>query len=231
MAFSFGAANTDNIDAGTAITRDASKFSLFARFKLAVGGSGARVIAGYRDAAGTNINVQLYANGTALQAALSQGGTATFVSWNAGIAENVEYRVALTWDVAVPTFRIYADGDTTAKAIATPSQIGADVGGTQSFYLGNLVGSSVSLHGTLYEVGWWAGTALDATQCGAITSGSVSGVPDPTDYWPLVSDANALFGGHNGTVTGASVVAHSGSNLYGSPPSPIRRSLSLLGVS
>jgi hypothetical protein len=82
----------------------------------------------------------------------------------------------------------------------------------------------------MYEMAYWADTALSGAECAQLGGGSAEGIALPTHYWPLISDAVALYGGVNGTMTGATDVAHSGANLYPIATGPRRGSLLLTGV-
>jgi hypothetical protein len=68
----------------------------------------------------------------------------------------------------------------------------------------------------LYEVAYWPTTALTGAQCAALGAGNAAGIPLPADYWGLVDNPADMFGGHDGTVTGATLATHIGPNLY--PP-------------
>jgi len=222
MAYLFGSANTDCIDCGTAVTT-AATFSAFIRFKVATADSTLRLPFGLRNAGGTRINLQIYFNsGTnVLNGAVTVGaGTADGTApWTSGFTAGTIHTVVVT--VSGTAMALYADTDATPKVSATLVNV-VDTDGTQDFSIGNLPGQTFSLNGTMYEVGWWAGTAVSAAEAAAMGSGTPPAT-QATHYWPLVSDANALFGGHNGTVTGATVVAHSGANLYAAAggPSPL----------
>lgn len=214
MGASFGVANADGIDAGASVTHAPADWSLWGRFKFAVGGSGVRMIASYRAA---NINFQFWLNGSNLECDITQGGVPVGITW--GISENVEYRVGVRRAAASQLLQLFADTDATPKAGSGSIPFGAaDTDAGQHFLLGNYLGATDgSLNGILYEFGWWPGTVLTGAEFAAMGAGTPPGT-DPTDYWPLISDAVALFGGHNGTVTGATFVAHSGSNLYSPAP-------------
>lgn len=229
MAYLFGAANTDCIDCGTGVTT-AGNFTAFMRFKLATADGSLRLPFGLRNAGGTRINLQVYFNsGTnVLNGAVTVGGgTADGTApWTSGFTVGTIHTVVVT--VSGSAMALYADTDATPKVSSTLGNL-VDTDGTQDFAIGNVPGNTFSLNGTMYEIGWWAGTAVSAAEAAAMGSGTPPGT-QATHYWPLVSDAVALFGSQNGTVTGASVVAHSGSNLYSAAVTSSRRTLALLGV-
>jgi hypothetical protein len=76
----------------------------------------------------------------------------------------------------------------------------------------------LSFDGTIYELAYWPMTALTGAEAAALGAGNAAGITLPTDYWQLVDSPNALYGGHHGTVTGATLATHSGNNLYGAGP-------------
>jgi hypothetical protein len=171
----------------------------------------------------------VFKNGVDNQEELSHsfGGVFEQILWVSGFTAGSTHILVGTFGGT--TFSLYADTDATAKAtgtVSTPSDTDAD----QVFCIGNLAGLSHSADATLYEVGWWPGVTLTGAQAAILGGGGpATGVPLPTHYWPLISDAVALYGGVDGTVTGASVVAHAGTNWFPLAAAR-RRSLGLLGV-
>ena len=110
--------------------------------------------------------------------------------------------------------RIYADTDSTQKASGVASAT-SDQQSDQTFCFGNLTTFSNGADCVIYEVGWWPCTVLTGAQAAKLGAANPSGVPTPTNYWPLINSPNPLFGTVTGTVTGATVVAHAGNNVYG----------------
>ena len=215
MAYLFGAANSDRIDCGTSVTT-ASTFSIFVRFKVTAANTVYRALATFANST-TGVEYQMFlafGAGTTniLTFGFGHGGIYPALNWTSGFTAGSTHTLVGTYDGA--NLKLYADTDATPKATLaetnTPDttsirfQIGQDMG----------YGNDKSADSTIYEVGWWPGTVLTGAQAAAIGAATAP-VIAPTNYWPLVSDAVATFGGQNGTVTGASVVAHAGINLYG----------------
>jgi hypothetical protein len=215
MGYLFGSGNTDTIVCGKP-TQNGGAYSAAARFSLASADPASKTLLAFRTA-GTNILMQcLFGDGNAvinnqMVWAVTVGGAVTSCVWTTGFLANEIHTLVFTFDGT--TMRLYADTDSTNKA---SQAVGGplDTDAAQQFEIGNTFASpTVSFHGTIYEVGLWPGTVLTGAEAAAIGSGTPPAT-GPTDYWPLVNDAVALFGGHDGTVTGATVVAHSGANLY-----------------
>ncbi len=215
MAYLFGAANTDGIDCGTAVTTGAT-FSVFVRVKVTAANTVYRALATYANST-TGVEYQMFlafGAGTTNIVTFGFGAAGTYpaATWTSGFTAGSTHTLVGTYDGA--NLRIYADTDATAKVTQattlTPdsTSIRFQIGQDQGF------GNNKSADSTLYEVGWWPGTVLTGAQAAGMGAGTAPPT-SPSDYWPLVSDALAFTGGHNGTVTGASVVAHSGTNLYG----------------
>jgi hypothetical protein len=228
MAYTFTDLSANRIAVGA--PANANTFSFFARFILNAdtGGGGAnRWLASFNNAAISQWQLALlFPAGTTNQLAFNitkAGGTSVGPAWTTGWSTPSTHSVCCTYDQT--QLAIYADGSSTAKA--TTAETAAPDQGSQTLTFGAIPTLSDAAPMTLYEAAWWAGTALTAAQAGAITAGNPGGIVFPTDYWGLVNNANDLFGSNNGTVTGASLVAHAGSNLY---PKSFRRSLSSLGT-
>lgn len=219
MAYTFGAVNTDRIDCGTTLAKS-STFSVFVRFKLTASDTSTRMLATYQGTAQSVFYV--FASGVlganTISFGISTGSATAFpgIHWLSGFSAGVIHTVVVTYD-GTGTFHIYADTDATQKTSfgSTGSGNGTpDTSADQRFYIGNQLGQTISAAGTIYEVGYWPGTVLTGAEAAAIGSGTPPAV-NPTNYWGLINDADAMIGGVNGTVTGASNVAHSGTNLYG----------------
>lgn len=210
MAYLFGSGNTDHIDCGTPAR--ASTFTVWARFKLAAADTASKTVMTFRTATLVQAQV-LFTGGTnVVNASVTSSGTPTAATWTSGFTGGSIHTLAMTYDASF--IAIFADTDATAKATQAQGNP-VDQDASMLFQIGNVAAApTLSLAGTMYELGWWAGTVLTGAQLAAMGSGTPPAT-DPSNYWPLVSDAVALFGGINGTVTGASVVAHSGTNLYG----------------
>lgn len=216
MAYSFQApGNADVIDMGTGVTL-ATTFSVFVRWKWTRSTTDYRYLLLLTSGAG-QYNFWMDApdsltNGVGF--GFGEGGDFTgYVTWDAGIAADVIHAACCTYDGA--NLRIYADGDSTAKA--TLAETGTpDQGGTQHFRIGNDLVDSFCLDGTCYEVAWWPGTVLNGTDAAAITAATpdATGVALPSNYYPLIADPYDMFGDDNGVNSGAGLVAHAGRSLW-----------------
>jgi hypothetical protein len=215
MAYRFGAGGTDKIRTGTGIVL-ASTWSISARLTIAAANATDRVIAAVAPPAGS-ATCQFYfsSSGTnVLRLFMTTGGGTAFplVDWTSGFTAGSHHVVVGTYDGS--NLRLYADVDATAKATQAASGPPDQDAGT-FVTLGNDSGATTaSLDGILYEVGWWPGVVLTGAQSallgdrGRPYGTEVTGVPTPTEYWGLITDANADIGGHHGTVTGAVRVGH-----------------------
>jgi hypothetical protein len=227
MAYHFGSAVTDNIDMGTAVAKHTTAFSVYARFALAQVNGNNRMIACYHDGVSQAIFYLFATNSlgnNSVAFGISTGGGTTFpgAHWLSGFGVGEIHTCVGTYDGA--NIKLYADTDATAKVIQPETGTADSVAG-QHFMIGNQPSASISADGNIYEIGWWPGTVLTGAQAAQLGAGSAAGIPLPTEYWPLIDSPNALYGGHNGTVTGAFVVTHVGKNLY-----PRSGSLTLLGA-
>lgn len=216
MAYLFGGSATDIIASGATIARGAT-FSLFVRVKPTNNSSATRVLV--RVGEGSNINAQIFMDASNNLNANFFG--ISVATWAGPLSAGTRYSIVYTYDGG--TANLYVDTDATPKATVvqvvsppTPSQC----------YIGNAEPSNVlSADARIYECGWWPGTVLTGAQAAKIGAANSVGLPLPTNYWGLVTDAKALFGTLNGTAT-AGLVAHEGVNLYGGSNS----ALTLLGV-
>lgn len=226
MAYLFGAVNADNIDCGTSVP-GATTFSCFVRLKMTTANAFTHVPLARRVNPSGPLNFQIYFTDATLpnQANFFFSGNGSAATWLSGFTAGSIHTLVCTVDDAF--LRIYADTDATAKATAVQTAF-PDTSGTQHFVIGNTFpsGGNESADATIYEVGWWPGVVLTGAEAAGIGAGTPPATP-PAHYWPLLTDANALFGGQHGTVTGATLVAHSGTNLYAAPT---RRHGLLLGV-
>lgn len=225
-AYTFGSGATDNIACG-ALTKAAS-WSLAVRFAFTQATTTAdrRLVYFSTDdyslaqcflqtaVGGTN---RLYAGGT-------RGGSyITVLAPTPGSDLDTGSHVAVvTWDAA-GNLSLYIDSNAT-PVNSTASGGNCDTTGTQSFMIGNIPPAGTptqSADATIYEVGWWPGTVLTGAQAAALGSGGQMnvGFPLPTDYYALDGNADDLYGGHNGTVTGASGVTDGATSWFPLPGS------------
>lgn len=225
-AYLFGAGQTHNIACG-ALTKAAS-WSLAVRFAFTQANTVAdrRLIYFSTDdyslaqcflqtaVGGTN---RLYAGGT-------RGGSyITVLAPTPGSDLDTGNHVAVvTWDAA-GNLSLYLDSNAT-PVNSTASGGNCDTTGTQSFMIGNIPPAGTptqSADATIYEVGWWPGTVLTGAQAAALGAGGQMnvGFPLPTDYYALDGNADDLYGGHNGTVTGASGVTDGAASWFPLPGS------------
>lgn len=225
MAYLFGAAATDNI-AVSGFVPWTTKFSVAARFSLAQVNTAQRALV-------YNNNNQFFfdfatSTNTVRLGWHASDGNFPLAAWTTGFTAGTTHTVIVVVDPSlsgVNRLKIYADGSATPKTWSSsgsePSMsFGPFSTSSDTLWLGGQAGQVFSLDGTLYEVAYWPDVALLAAQAAAIgTGGSMASTfPLPTEYWPLVSDANALYGGHNGTVTGATLFTHAGGSWF--PPAP-----------
>ena len=114
--------------------------------------------------------------------------------------------------------QLYLDG--TPTPIATNALAGLTGTTTVQFTLGALYGDQQNCRGSIYELAYWKGSALNAAQVGQLLAGAA---PDtiglnPTLYWPLQADANDRMGSYHGTVSGAVFTAHTDADIPGRVP-------------
>lgn len=210
-AYVFGTANTDKI---TATVTGATTWTLAARFALAASDASTRVVAAVTDVTTTNTALILFQTSTQhvkLRFDYNSGANSRVVEWDTGFAATDIHTLVGTYNGS--TLALYADTDATPKA-SNPYSDTPDV--TTTLAMGNAGAGSLSLAGTLYEVGWWEGTALSAAQAAALGAGGqmAYGFPAPTHYYPFDGNADDLVGGANGTVTGATLGADGATNWF-----------------
>lgn len=214
MAYLFGSATADIIDCGT--PGRANTFTVFSRFSPAAASTEFRILTAFRESTEV-IQMQLLFGGgigvNQITGTIDIGGVAKSIFWDSGFGVGVIHTVVFTYDGHF--LRLYADTDSTPKAISADLNGNPDQSLSQRFEIGNTAAApTFSFHGTIYEIGWWPGTVLTGAQAAQLGAGNASGIPLPSNYWGLVSDASDLFGGQNGTVTGATLVPQAGTNLY-----------------
>jgi hypothetical protein len=229
MAYLFGAGNPDRI-AVTGLTPWTTRMTVFARFSLAAVNTTPRRI---WTTAGSIATVLDFVSGGTNQARFGYQdapSVSQFASWSSGFTADSMHTLVGTIDLTLSSdqVKLYADLDATPKAALT-SALGPRLAETD-YYLGG-DGGTASLAGTLYELAYWADHALTGAQAAKLgeADGNVIGadVPMPTDYWSFVNNATAVlstgedkrlrvvpFGLHNGAVTGATLVAHAGTDRY-----------------
>jgi hypothetical protein len=234
VAYRFGAANTDHI-AVTGLTPWATRMAVFARCSLAAVNTTQRRIWSAVGSIGTFLE---FGSGVANQVRFGyqdSAGMTQAVTWTSGFAADAIHTLVGTIDLTLSSdqVKLHADLDATPKAALT-SALGPLTAAT-AYSLGG-DGGAASLAGTLFELAYWADRALSGHQAATLgeEDGLATDVPMPTDYWSFVNNATAVlstgedkrlrvvpFGLHNGAVTGATLVAHAGTDRY---PWPRRHS-------
>jgi hypothetical protein len=220
MAYLLGASTTDVIDCGTLVPH-AGTFSVFLRLALtSVNDTVLRRLLDFRQPTGRFFgNCQLEVvpaigvnNG--LQFAFSEdAGVGSFVNWVSVLTAGVIHTLVGTFDGT--TLRIYADTDATPKG-ATVASFTPDQGAEQEFAIGGLAGFNNSADATIYEVAWFPSVVLTGAQAALLGGGGPMpvGFPLPAHYWPLTEDADDLYGGANGVVTGTTAGAVVGTSWF-----------------
>jgi len=233
MAYTLTDISTDRIAVGA--PANANTFSFFARFILnadAGGGGANRWLASFNNAAISQWQLALlFPAGTTNQLAFNitkAGGTSVGPAWTTGWTTPSTHTVVCTYNQT--TLALYADGDATPKA--TTAETAAPDQGSQTLTFGAIPTLSDAAPMTLYEAAWWPGTVLTGAQAAQLGSGSAVGLPTPTDYWGFIGNAYDLFGGMHGTVSGATLIAGDGLNVYPLPPVMVfnANSLTIAGV-
>ena len=216
MAYTFTDLSTDRITVGA--PANANTFSFFARFTLNsdTGATGNRWVASFNDAAIAQWQLALlFPAGPANVLAFNitkAGGTSVGPAWTTGWSTPSTHSVCCIYDQV--NLAIYADGSATAKA--TTAETAAPDQGSQTLTFGAIPTLSDATPMTLFEAAWWPGTVLSAANAAAITAATpnAAGITRPSNYWGLVADARDYFGANPGTVSGATLVAQTGINLY-----------------
>jgi hypothetical protein len=222
MAYLFGTGTADHIVV-SGLTPWTTRMTVFARFSLAAVTTTQRQIWSVAGSIGTVLDFAPGATNQVRFAYQDAAGVTQAVTWTSGFAAGVIHTLVGTIDLTLSSdqVKLYADEDPTPKAALT-SPLGPLTAAT-AYRLGG-DGGAASLDGILYEVAYWADSALSgasAAQLGA-PDARVDGMPSA--YWTLVNDARARwpnFGGPDGTVIGATLVAHAGTNRW---PWPRRHS-------
>jgi hypothetical protein len=216
VGYSFGASqSTHKINCGTAVTRFGLASSWAARFKINAANTTFRALTRFVDSGETNLNFGMRFNNSATNQIsfqfLRDGGGTAAATWTTGFGAGSTHTLVATYDGA--NMRIYADTDSAAKA--TVAETGTPLTtGTLSFMLGNGHTSSTSLDGTLYEIAWWPTTVLTGAQAAQFGAGFTADMlrPLPSNHWMLMDNISGTtidhIGNVVGTVTGASLVAH-----------------------
>jgi hypothetical protein len=220
MAYHFAAATTDRIVANGPAAWT-TKMSIFARWASANGSANTHRGIVFADSfffdlpggAGTasdntvRIGYQDSASGFPL------------ITWATNFITGAIHTIVAVIDTTLGSanLKLYADTDATPKTpnSGTGNSTLSPLVSTTAFAIGGDA-TTFSFDGNIYEVAYWPTTALTGAQCAALGAGNAAGITLPTDYWPLVDSPTALYGGHNGTVTGATLATHIGPNLY--PP-------------
>lgn len=217
MGYLFGAgAVSDVIDCGTAIVK-ASTFSLFIRFKPTSSNATTRRLVEFRQPSAP-FNAQAIIDfspggSQEITATFSTSGSYHDLVWSSGFSAGTVHVLVATYDGS--THKLYADTDATAKASVSASGT-PDADADQKFHIGNVPTIAAGADATIYEVGWWPGTALTGAQAAQLGIGYDAAfiVPRPANHWRLIGHANDHVGGKNGTVTGATLVAHDARIFY-----------------
>ena len=210
-AYLFGTGVTDNIDMGTSVTH-AATYSAAIRFALTTSSTETRMLVCFHDGTTTDQFSILCFGGTDelhVSQTEASGATTHSATWTTGgLTAGTTHVVVATRNDSTGDLIIYGDTDATPKQ-TTASTPTPDQGGTQHFMVGNQPSGTISAHAKIFEVAYWAGTVLTPAQAAALGTGGqmAFGFPQPTDYYNFSGNANDLFGGKNGTVTGATQVA------------------------
>ena len=224
MAYLFGAGAADKIAVGTNVTLWTTKVSVYARGTLTSSDTSAREILTWVTAGVFDWQLFLeYGTGGTNQVQFGYRSTTPsyhIATWTSGFTAGSLHTLVGVIDLTLGSANValYADTDATAKATAN-STVAPYAATTPAVILGNHPDvTTQSLDGRLYEVGLWIQTALTGAQAAALGAGRAESVPPPTYYWPLLTDARAMMGGLDGVVSSATVVDHSGGNLYTAGP-------------
>src|SRR5690349_21826494 len=166
MAYSFGLGNTDKISMGTTIGKSVP-FSIFARVKVNTVTNlvPRRFIASYNDGGSQSffylffLEDPSFNNQLAFGFSKSSGTSFPTVKWTSGFTAGSIHTVVGVYTGSA--LNLYADTDSSAKT--TTAESGTPDQPSQTFLVGNS-GGSESWDGTVYEIGWWPGTALTGAQ-------------------------------------------------------------------
>ena len=212
MAYLFGAANSDRINA-SGLPAWSTKFSMFIRLKMTASSTVQRELF---DPQSANTFLDFSGGGATDTLRIGYQDSASafqLITWLTGWSAGAIHTAVATMDTTLGTnnLKLYADVDATPKAQLTTTLGPLSAGGNAT-----IGGDATTLSAdcTIYEVAWWASLALTGAQSAQLGGGTATGIPNPDDYWGFNLDTVDLFGGNNGTVTGATLVAHSGSNLW-----------------
>jgi hypothetical protein len=229
-AYLFGAGNSNRIEVGTLNTTGVlgvgGKCSLAIRFNVTSANAARRVLFYAGNAGGTIITCLLdFFTGATNQIRVlntsANGSLFPAVAWTSGFTAGSTHVVVVTYDGA--DWRIYADGDATAKATGhaffDASYTGPGDESTAGSAIGGLptgAGTNLSADSTIYEVAWYPGVVLTGAQAAAHANGTQMAATAfvPTNYWGFLGNANDIYAANNGTVTGASLVSGSGTNWF-----------------
>jgi len=215
VAYRFASGSSDIINCGTSVGH-AATWSVAVRLKVAAANTNLRRIVAFEQPSG-GFKANLFANfstGTnQLFVGHSVGGNFFGPNWVTGWTAGSTHVFVVTYDGT--TIRLYGDTDLTPKATDINGGT-SDQDADQVFCIGNLASFSNGADSDIYEVAWFPGVVLGPTQAVSLGGGGQQPgwVAVPTYYWPLVSDANALYGGQNGTVTGATLQTHAGGSWF-----------------
>lgn len=222
MAYSFGAANTDKIVAGTGLTLWTNHCSVFVRFTINAANATKRELLNYVTPGGA-FDWQLFFDfGTGATNQVTFGYRDTtpayhIATWTSGFTAGSTHTLVGTIDTTLGSanVKIYADTDATAKATQTGT-VAPIAASAPQWWMGNHQDDTTdSLDGILYEVAYWPTTTLTGANAAALGAANAAGITLPAYYWGFGSDAGDMFGSKPGTVTGAALTSHSGTNLYG----------------
>ena len=218
-AYVFGSATSDIVDCGTTVTH-ASTWSVAARFTITTADGTLRRLVMFTQPTGSqtsNALLQFQGGTNVVHAGVSRaGGTFVFADWTTGFTAGSTHTLVATCAGSGGVVSIYADTDATAKAVSASLASNPDQDTDQAFCIGNLSTFSDSAHATIYEVGWWPGTVLTGAQAASLGTGGqmAFGFPQPTNYYSFDGNANDLFGGKHGTVTGATQTADAATSWF-----------------
>ena len=231
MAYTFADVSGQRIYCG-AVT-PASTFSFYVRFLLNqdMGGDGFnRWFMAINTAAADQYQLAVLCRagtGNRLEFGFTYNGGAGSASttWDTGWSAPVTAGLVGTYDGA--HVLLYSGSGTTPKG-DFPTTETPDQGGGQQLGLGCVYldppPMAFTAPITLYEAAWFPGVVLTPALAEYFCTGpgipnfqtyaDFGGIPLPESAWPLVANANDLRGAHNGTVTGATLVAGDGLNRY-----------------
>lgn len=209
MAYSFAAGSADRIDCGTGVAH-ATTWSIAVRLKVNAANTTLRRLCYYSQTSGSFLSnfYSHFLNVGTNELRIGGSGAGIEAAWVTGWTAGTLHTYVGTYDGS--SIRIWADTDSTPKAVAGGGSGVSDQQADQVFCFGNLTGQSNGADCVIYEVAWWPGTVLGAGRVVQFGAGFDADLisPRPTHHWRLIANPNDHAGGQNGTVTGATLVSH-----------------------